>query len=386
MNNTTEEIVELFLTELRAGRPPCIEHFAAQYPEHREMLLEVLPTVAKMAECKRGFEPEMMRKYGLSMPDTIGKEYKILRKIGQGGMGTVYEAVQLSLDRKVALKVLDVTFCRDPLFLRQFEQEAKLIARLHHPNIVDIYGAGHTDRWSYYCMELIDGEKIHIGAHFSCRTVAELGIQAASALAYAHNFGILHRDIKPSNLLLDKHGNLRVGDFGLASSFTDIANEETFPHSRSGTLRYMAPERLLEGKDSPAADQYSLGVTLYEMLTGTAARTENLSSLYLLYRKKETLPSLSGNAAIDPDLAAIIEKTIAFNPSERYKNMEALVDDLQCYLRHEPVPAAFTIPAKHLHLWMKRSPAAVFLLFLLFLLCGTLLVSFILIYCNFPAV
>ncbi len=191
-------------------------------------------------------------------------DYRLIRKIGAGGMGEVFEATQVSLDRKVAVKVLSPSLTSDPAQREQFENEARVIAMLHHPNIVKIYNAGVCADRCYYAMELIDGKGLDRFRSSAPREIARLGLQAARALAYAHGCGVLHCDVKPANLLLDTHGEIHIGDFGLAFVLKDGTGDKS---SMSGTLRYMAPERLKHGIKSFAGDQYSFGVTLYELIT-----------------------------------------------------------------------------------------------------------------------
>ena len=222
-------------------------------------------------------------------------DYRLVRELGRGGMGIVYEAEQVSLGRRVALKVLPFAAALDPPQLRRFQTEAHAAAQLHHTNIVPVFSVGCERGVHYYAMQFIDGRTLaqvildqqraeppghepswpHSGpsalgttgdrARF--RLVAELGIQAAEALDHAHRLGIVHRDIKPANLLLDVRGNLWITDFGLAR-LQDEAGL-TMTGDLLGTLRYMSPEQALahRGTVDHRTDIYSLGVTLYELLT-----------------------------------------------------------------------------------------------------------------------
>ena len=193
----------------------------------------------------------------------LGGDYALQRKLGSGGMGVVWEAVQQSLNRKVAVKVLTPPQRKKEAWRERFTREARIVAQLHHPNIVKVYGAGTSGDICYYAMELVDGTRMDQFSFPDARATVRAVAQAARALAYAHRCGVVHRDVKPANLMLDAAGEVRVTDFGLAAARTEDQNDED---ARNGTLRYMAPERLMQGLGSPAADQYALGVTLWELL------------------------------------------------------------------------------------------------------------------------
>jgi eukaryotic-like serine/threonine-protein kinase len=214
----------------------------------------------------------------LGAPDRLD-DFRIVREIGRGGMGVVYEAYQESLNRHVALKLL-----REPSDLARFRREAKAAGRLHHTNIVPVHGVGEDSGRHYYVMQYIAGrglddvlrerrrgaEKGPGDTAVDYREAARIALQTAEAVAFAHEQGIVHRDIKPSNILLDERGTAWVADFGLAF---DIADTETLTHTGDvlGTLRYMAPERFA-GRGDAGADIYGLGITLYELATGRPSR------------------------------------------------------------------------------------------------------------------
>ena len=247
-------------------------------------------------------------------------DYRLVRELGRGGMGIVYEAEQVSLGRRVALKVLPFAAALDPSQLRRFQTEAHAAAQLHHTNIVPVFSVGCERGVYYYAMQFIDGRTLaqvvldqqravppghepswpHSGpsalgttsdrARF--RLVAELGIQAAEALDHAHRLGIVHRDIKPANLLLDVRGNLWITDFGLAR-LQDEAGL-TLTGDLLGTLRYMSPEQALahRGAVDHRTDIYALGVTLYELLTlrPAMAGTDRQELLRRIARRNRSLP------------------------------------------------------------------------------------------------
>ena len=211
------------------------------------------------------------------LPQSLG-EFRIIREIGRGGMGVVCEAYQGSLNRHVALK-----FLPELGDLARFRREARAAGRLHHTNIVPVFGVREHDGRHFYVMQYIAGRgldqvlKERSGdpgslARLSDREAALIGVQVAEALAYAHSHGVIHRDIKPSNLLLDDQGTVWVTDFGLAHDASDTLTL-TQTGDFLGTLRYLAPERL-SGRGDERADIYGLGITLYELICGRPAFAE----------------------------------------------------------------------------------------------------------------
>ena len=348
-----EDLVEQFLDQCRSGNVPDIQDFAGAHPEFASELLALLPLVMEMedwsVEKKQGIMPPVH-----DFPDLEGDDYRLIRRLGSGGMGVVFEALQLSLNRKVAVKLLSPLLLQDAAQRIQFEHEAHVIARLHHPNIVRIFSAACRPGCCYYAMELIEGKSLD-GCEFSNPyEIARIGLQAARAIAYAHRCGILHRDIKPANLLLDEAGEVHVSDFGLAfllQGRNEVIEKEG---AQSGTLRYMSPERLVHGVNTFSSDQYAFGVTLYE-LVAKSPPFPGLAPEELMERIcREPVPPLKCS---EPDLAAIINKCVSFRPESRYRSMDELSEDLLHFLNHEPVGASFPSPARRLQLWMKRKPA-----------------------------
>ena len=316
-NDTTfEDLIEEYLEMSRDGTAPETGDFAKLHPEYEERLSELLPLMMRMEGCAAETRRNRANSYG-EFPDMEGSDYRLIRKIGAGGMGEVFEAVQVSLNRKAAVKALSPSLTTDPAQREQFANEARVIAMLHHPNIVKIYNAGVCAERCYYAMELIDGKGLGNSRKLAPREIARLGLQAARALAYAHGCGVLHCDIKPANLLLDSCGDVHIGDFGLAFVLKDAEAEGEKRGMFSGTLRYMPPERIRHGVMNFAGDQYSFGVTLYELATGAPVLQEH-------DRRKLTdricagpLPPLKCS---EPDLAAIINRCISFDPAGRYPN------------------------------------------------------------------
>jgi len=264
-------------------------------------------------------------------PDFGGTDWRLARQIGHGTMGTVYEAEQISLARKVAIKVLPVAVSSSPSRRARFLREAQTLAMLHHPNIVKVYAAGTAGERLFYAMDMVQGTDLRSVKPASADDVAILGLSAAQALAYAHRCGVIHQDVKPANLLVDGEGNLHLADFGIAA----LLQGADYVASSGGTHRYMAPEMQNgRGIASPASDQYALGVTLTELAHGA---------------KDNRIPS---------ELTAIFNKMTAPEPDARYPDMEAVAADLQRFLRHEPVRAQPPSLVRRFSLWTRRNPAA----------------------------
>ena len=247
--------------------------------------------------------------------------------LGCGGMGAVYIARQTSLGRDVAVKVIraDNNGKAAPL-----NDEAKTVAQLHHPNIVQVFSAGSDDSSAWFAMELVKGESADIHRFATTDEVAKTGIAVAEALAYAHRCGVLHRDVKPSNIFIGEDGAAKLGDFGLACL------TETTPTDKSGTEKYLAPEISAGGKPSEASDLYSLGVTLRELA-------------------KRVAPSMPKPSV---DFYAICAKATNAEPSKRYNSIEALLSDLQRLIAKEPIAANPPSMVRRFLLFARRNPLA----------------------------
>ena len=357
--HSIEEIAAEFLERRQAGEDLKTEDFLAEHPEHADELRELLILMLDMEKINSDktqiYSPPQPERTNL--PDS---DYRLVRKIGSGGMGIVFEAVQVSLNRRVAVKLLNSSLLTNDEQRAQFENEAKVIAMLHHPNIVKIYSAGCSKERCYYAMELIEGKGLDSCQFDDLRELAQIGLQAAQALAYAHRCGILHRDIKPANMLLDTEGNIHISDFGIA--FILSGNEPIIESrgSRSGTLRYMAPERLVEGINSFATDQYAFGVTLYEVVTGKPILQSKSQEDML---KRVCTGEIEQLSCDEPEFAAIINKCISFDPHDRYADMDEVVSDLQHFLNREPVKAYRSTLLHRFVLWCRRKPVVAALTF-----------------------
>ncbi len=369
-----EDLVEQFLERCRLGDAPDISLYSEQYPEYKERLKELLPLIRQMEECA-GEQTQGVIPAALPvLPKLDNSDFQLLRKIGSGGMGVVYEAKQISLNRKVAVKILAASHIAEADRRKVIENEAQVIAMLHHPNIVKVFSADFHSEYCYYAMELIQGKGINQCPIDDLREIARIGLQTANALAYAHSCNVLHRDIKPANLLLDSNGDVHVSDFGLAFILHQADGIRENPGTQSGTLRYMAPERLSHGLNTFAGDQYSFGVTLYEMVTKNPVLAEKDHKALIARITGAPLPPLH---CTEPDLAAIINKCISFRPEDRYLCMEDAARDLQRFLNNEVVSAAKTSPVRRFHLWAKRKPTVAVLSLSGLLLFTAFLVSLI---------
>ncbi len=273
----------------------------------------------------------------------IGKEIgncRILKELGKGGMGVVYKANQLSLGRMVAMKVLPQHLTSDPSFIKRFENEARAIAKLNHPNIVQIYDIGHEDEIYYYTMEFIEGpaldEILYKEGFFQLDRAMGIVLQVARALQYAHSQGIVHRDIKPSNIMIDKSGRVKVTDFGLA--LQERTTRLTVEGSIVGTPEYMSPEQAAGQVATARSDIYSLGVVFYELLTGKVP-FEAESPLMVLNRIQTSEPEWP--RSINPDIPVEAEKAIqnmmAKKPRNRYASCQELIQDLRRLKTGQPI-------------------------------------------------
>jgi eukaryotic-like serine/threonine-protein kinase len=388
-----ESLAEEFLERHRRGERPAIEEYVQRRPDLAREIREVFPTLllledlgpkasGKEAPAAPGDLPEGLRQVG---------GYRVLREVGRGGMGIVYEAVQEGLGRRVALKVLPHHSLLGSNQLERFQQEARAAARLSHPNIVPVFDVGQDRGLPYYVMQLVPGRGLDLvieeerrgrdegrgriplpgsdastshgdrgtgtsgGGRAYHRSAARVARDAALALDHAHREGVLHRDVKPSNLLVDATGHVWLTDFGLAK--TEEGEGLTHSGDFVGTVRYMAPERF-QGWSDPRSDVYSLGLTLYELLALRAAFVETDRARLLREVAEGDPPALRRvDRAIHRDLETVVLKAIAKEPSQRYATARAMADDLDRYLRGEPVEARRSSALGRLVRWGARNPA-----------------------------
>ena len=261
------------------------------------------------------------------MNDVLGNRYQIIKKIGSGGMAIVYLAKDLSLDRKVAIKVLRDEYTEDSTFRRHFQKEAVAIARLSHNNIVGIYDIITDDETMCLVMEYVEGEtlkdKINRDGAIPWQQAVKYGIQIANGLAYAHANQIIHKDVKSQNILIDKYDHVKITDFGISQ----MMNNTTITHNKGvlGSAHYFSPEQARGEKLSYQTDVYSLGIVLYEMLVGDLPFTaDNPVSVALkhIHEKPKSVHALMHD--VPESLSFIVSKCLEKKPEDRFANMQAL--------------------------------------------------------------
>jgi serine/threonine-protein kinase len=414
-DSVLDDLIEALTARLQAGEPVDADEIARRYPQHAERLRRLLPALVMLDDLGQSSPRDVCGiQAAPAEPGTTAGvlgDFRILREVGRGGMGVVYEAQQISLDRKVALKILPLAAAMDSKQLQRFELEAHAAACLHHTNIVPVHAVGRERGVPFYAMQYIEGRSLaqlitelrrqerpgtgtpsaeHAteksssvlaawllsgsgsratapalpaspqsdriapaaagdylpssgsstrSRRYAC-TVAQLGVQVAEALDHAHTRGVLHRDIKPANLLLDNQGQLWVTDFGLAQVQGNPAL--TMTGDILGTLRYMSPEQALAKRAviDGRTDIYSLGVTLYELLTLQPAiagqdRQETLRRI----AEDEPVSPRKLNPAVPRDLDTIVLKAMAREPDGRYATAKDLADELRRFLEDKPITA-----------------------------------------------
>ncbi|HTA94896.1 MAG TPA: protein kinase, partial [Verrucomicrobiae bacterium] len=268
---------------------------------------------------------------------TLGN-YKLIRKIAQGGMGVIYEATQINLDRKVALKILTAELATRPEFLQRFEREAKSAASLNHPGIVAVYDFGEADGRRFIIMEFIDGENLseYISKRGKIPVENALAIveQAAQALKVAAEKSIIHRDIKPSNLMLTRDGRVKVADMGLAKVLTENS-ELTMSSVSIGSPHFIAPEQAGDSKNADhRVDIYSLGVTLLYFVTGKHAFDGDSPISVVLAHATKPLPTGADlGTELPAEVESLIRRMTEKDPANRYQDYDALLADLQLVQR-----------------------------------------------------
>jgi serine/threonine protein kinase len=440
------ELAEEITRRLQAGEAVDLNDYAARYPEWIGAIRRLLPVLREMADLARCVGDEAEAGQVMGVGDTpvearqVVGDYRILREVGRGGMGIVYEAEQVALGRRVALKVLPLAAAMDPRALQRFQLEAQAAAWLQHPQIVPVYAVGSVNDVPYYAMQFIEGASLAEviaelrrleglasdappspgrpssagalavgllsgrftpptepgeagpadveaaaragpagsapGSHAPdlapeprplsgpltrgrefARRVAHVGVQAAEALEYAHAQGVLHRDVKPANLLLDRRGSLWVTDFGLAQRPGD--GRLTLTGDVLGTLRYMSPEQALGRRAlvDRRTDIYSLGVTLYELLTlQPAVAGSDREEILRRMIQDDPVPIRRLNPGVPVDLATVVAKAIGKDPGARYVTAQHFADDLKRFLDGRPIAARPTGPVARVWRWCRRHP------------------------------
>ncbi len=343
-----EEVIEKYLEELARGKTPDREACLKAHPSLATALKGVFKTLDFVEKTSRSFNGAK-----LEAGQRLG-EYRIVREVARGGMGVVYEAVQASLDRRVALKVLPFGALLSETAAERFAREAATAGRLHHTNIVPIYAVGEERGIHYYAMQYIEGSSLseHLKMlrdrgkptgreHFE--RVARWSRQVAEALAYAHREGIIHRDIKPSNLLLDSRDNIWITDFGLARAESHATI--TMTGDVIGTARYMSPEQARGGKGrlDERTDIYSLGVTLYELLALMPAFDgDSREAVLNRVAMAQAAPLRKVVRAIPKDLETIVAKCMEKEPVQRYRSAQELAEDCRRFCAGESILARRT--------------------------------------------
>jgi serine/threonine protein kinase/WD40 repeat protein len=490
--NSVEVLAEEFIERYRRGERPPLKEYTDRYPELAEQIEDLFPALLMMENLKPAEADQAAAARNQARDDDLGHlgDYRIIREVGRGGMGIVYEAEQVSLGRRVALKVLPEEMFENPKQRWRFEREAKAAARLHHTNIVPVFGVGEDNATGYYVMQFIQGlplddvldelkrlraksgssgapfetGELKVGRHDPSATrmaislmtgafkpgaaeeatdagiartpdktvaaaplddktstqagdgprsdetvadqpetpspaplradpspvsgrladsfslssssvvlpgagrsrserinrkrtywhsVAQIGIQVADALAYAHGQGVLHRDIKPSNLLLDTRGTVWVTDFGLAKIDDDRGVTQT--GDIVGTLRYMAPERF-KGEADARSDLYSLGLSLYEFVAFRPAFKETNRNMLVEQVMNASVERLGKrNPEVPSDLRIIVHKAIERDAADRYQTAQELADDLERFLDDEPIRARPISPLELLARWSRHN-------------------------------
>jgi serine/threonine protein kinase/Tfp pilus assembly protein PilF len=293
-------------------------------------------------------------------------DYELLEEVGRGGQGVVFRARQKSLNRTVALKVISLGQWASKTHLKRFRLEAEAAARLEHPGIVPIHEVGERDGQCYFSMKFVEGgqlDEVVKQTPMSIRQAAELIAKVARTVHYAHEHGILHRDIKPGNILLDANGEPHLTDFGLARL---VESESTVTRTMEvlGTPSYMAPEQAVGNNAaiSSVTDVYGLGAVLYQLLTGHPpfAGGTTYETIKLVLDNEPRQPRQL-NPKIDRDLSTICLKCLEKDPKRRYSSALALADDLERWLRHEPIRARHAGIFTRAQKWMRRNPTTAFL-------------------------
>ena len=287
--------------------------------------------------------------------------YIIVEELGQGAMGVVYKAVDPLIDRTVAIKTINLDLSRDELenFEKRFQREVQSAGKLNHPNIVTVYDVGRTEGVAYMAMEYLQGKELReildSGVVLPVEKVVHIVAQVCDGLTFAHEHGIVHRDIKPANIMVMKNGMVKITDFGIAQV---SSASRTMAGMVMGSPKYMSPEQVVGQAVDGRSDIFSLGVVLYEMLTGkTPFVGENISAIMYQILNEEPVPPKAFNQNIPDSINYIILKTLAKHPDARYQSTKELARDLRKYKTLEiPAPGEATAPASAAPMERRKAP------------------------------
>jgi serine/threonine protein kinase len=369
-----EAILHSYLQAVDAGKAPAREALLRQHPDLASELGSFFANQDAVAQLAHGMpEPLAPALRAAEAPTLAPREaalpapgaqlhhfgdYELLEEIARGGMGVVFRARQVSLNRTVALKMILTAQLASPAEVQRFRAEAEAAANLDHPHIVPIHEVGERDGQHYFSMKLIEGGSLAQHVHRFVqdqRSAAQLVATVACAVHHAHQRGILHRDLKPGNILVDAQGQPHVTDFGLARR-VEGSPGLTQSGAIVGTPSYMAPEQAAARKGlTTAVDVYSLGAILYELLTGRPPfRAETQLDTVLQVLEKEPERPCALNPRVDRDLETVCLKCLEKDPARRYGSAEALADDLERWLADEPIRARRTSPWERAVRWVRK--------------------------------
>lgn len=374
-----DSVVDEFTQQMRDGLHPQVADFQQQHPQLHDELEELLGSVAMIEQLKSTSvgptsESQTSNRIQFPMPETIG-EYDVVSELGRGGMGVVYLGSHQTLGRQVAIKVLPPSLATSNDRVDRFRSEAQAAARLHHTNIVGVFGVGQNDSFHYYVMDFVAGRGLDElireraksdsnpstkstradNSHY--RWAAKVGANLADALAYAHRQGVLHRDLKPANFLIGDDGIARITDFGLAKhSGSDVHLTKT--GDLIGTPQYLAPESL-KGQYNPRSEVYCLGLTLYELITSQPAFAGG-SPAEVLGNITNSRPTdlRKIDSKIPIDLSTVVEKAISREPESRYDDAAAFRDDLLAFAEGRAIAARRASTWQHAKRWARANPLA----------------------------
>ncbi|WP_152053682.1 serine/threonine-protein kinase [Tautonia marina] len=377
---------ERFEADWRSGCRPSMESFLAAVEGHeRRVLLQELIALEVELRRERGEKPVeadyrsrfpaeaslVAEAFCVTQPMSIAG-YELLDELGRGGMGVIYRARQKGLNRLVALKVMRVGRLATDDEARRFRIEAEAVAGLRHPNIVRIFDVGCSHGEHYFSMELIEGgnlSRVIPLLREQPRVVADLLLQIARAVHHAHQLEFVHRDLKPGNILLDGDADTPIEqrtpyitDFGLVKCLGPGSEEGlTRPEAIVGTLEYMAPEQAQAGPIDARTDVYGLGAILYAMLTGRPPhRADSPMETLVQISEREPDPPRRLNPGVPRALEAICLRCLEIDPERRYPSAKAVAEDLEHFLRGEPISAGRVGPLGRLRRWARREPELVF--------------------------